>query len=118
MESKEMNNGTEKLPEGWKLYGKYSIKHADGTPVKGKSYFVLRLDSDDPGERARVSAAMSAYLGEDAKRMFGVMDRCHDFLSMLCRDGKCDDNCSACLGASDLADDVWELMNPWAKYKA
>ena len=53
-----------KLPDGWKIYDKYRIRHADGTPLKGKRYFVLRLDSDDPSEAARVSAAMSAYKGE------------------------------------------------------
>ena len=53
-----------KLPDGWKMYDKYQIRHADGTPLKGKRYFVLRLDSDDPSEAARVSAAMSAYKGE------------------------------------------------------
>ena len=53
-----------KLPDGWKMYDKYQIRHTDGTPLKGKRYFVLRLDSDDPLEAARVAAAMSAYKGE------------------------------------------------------
>ena len=52
------------LPADWKLYGKYAIRHTDGTPLKGKTYFVLRLDSDDPVEARRVSAAMSAYKGD------------------------------------------------------
>ena len=43
------------------IYNKYRIEHADGTPLKGKRYFVLRLDSDDPIEAARVNAAMRAY---------------------------------------------------------
>jgi hypothetical protein len=43
------------------IYEKYKIAHADGTPLKGKKYFVLRLDSDDPEEAARVSAAMRTY---------------------------------------------------------
>lgn len=46
------------------IYGKYRIEHADGTPLKGKKYFVLRLDSDNPVEAARVAAAMRAYKGE------------------------------------------------------
>lgn len=53
-----------KLPDGWKMYDKYQIRHTDGTPLKGKRYFVLRLDSDDEGEAGRVAAAMSAYKGE------------------------------------------------------
>lgn len=53
-----------KLPDGWKMYDKYQIRHVDGTPLKGNQYFVLRLDSDDPSEAVRVSAAMSAYKGE------------------------------------------------------
>ena len=41
-----------------------------------------------------------------------VLKRVESFLSMLCRDGRCDDHCSACLGASDLADDVWDVLHP------
>ena len=52
------------LPDDWKMFGKYKIEHVDGTPLKGKDYFVLRLDSDDPIEAARVKAAMAAYRGE------------------------------------------------------
>ena len=47
-----------------KLYDKYRIAHTDGTPLKGKKYFVLRLDSDNPVEAARVAAAMRAYKSE------------------------------------------------------
>lgn len=47
-----------------KIYDKYRIEHTDGTPLKGKKYFVLRLDSDDHVEAARVAAAMRAYKNE------------------------------------------------------
>ena len=47
-----------------KMYNKYKIEHTDGTPLKGKKYFVLRLDSDDPIEAARVARAMRAYEGK------------------------------------------------------
>lgn len=47
-----------------KIYSKYKIEHTDGTPLKGKKYFVLRLDSDDPMEAARVARAMRAYEGK------------------------------------------------------
>lgn len=94
------------------LFNKYKIEHADGTPVKGKSYFVLRLDSDKPEERARVSAAMNAYLGKDGNKAIEVLNRVHDWLGVVIRDGKCGDFCSECLGASDLADDVWEVLHP------
>lgn len=67
MSKKTIVNSVPPLPEDWKIFGKYIIKHADGTPLKGKSYFVLRLDSDDPEEAARVDAAMSAYKGENSK---------------------------------------------------
>lgn len=40
-----------------------------------------------------------------------LLERVHTFLSMLCRDGKCGDHCSACLEASDLADDVWAALH-------
>lgn len=39
-----------------------------------------------------------------------VLRRVHDFLGVLCRDGKCGEQCSACLDASDLADDVWDVL--------
>ena len=52
-----------------KIYDKYRIEHTDGTPLKGEKYFVLRLDSDDPVEAARVAAAMRAYKNEP--RNFG-----------------------------------------------
>jgi len=100
------------------LYSKYKISHVDGTPLHGKKYFVLRLDSDRPEERARVSAALTAYFDKGAVGVFQVLDRCHTFLSNLCRDEKCDNHfqdqglSSECLGASDLADDVWNVMNP------
>ena len=55
---------TTTLPDGWRLFDKYQIRHTDGIPLKGKRYFVLRLDTDDPAEAARVAAAMSAYKGE------------------------------------------------------
>ena len=45
------------------MYKKYRVEHTDGTPLKGKDYFVLRLDSDNPEEVARVNAAMRAYTG-------------------------------------------------------
>lgn len=44
----------------FKIYNKYVISHADGTPLTGKSYFVLRLDSEGEEKKA-VDAAMKAY---------------------------------------------------------
>lgn len=98
----------------FKLFNKYKIEHADGTTVHGKAYFVLRLDSDKPEERARVSAAMNAYLGKSKDKSIEVLNRVHDWLGVVIRDGKCGDFCSVCLGASDLADDVWEVLHPEA----
>lgn len=40
-----------------------------------------------------------------------LLNRVHTFLSDLCRDGKCGEYCSACLDASDLADDVWNAIH-------
>ena len=40
-----------------------------------------------------------------------VLTRVHAFLSNLCRDARCDDHCSECLGASDLADDVYDVIH-------
>lgn len=43
-------------------------------------------------------------------RMLDLLNRVHDFLGKLCRDGRCDDHCSECIDASDLADNVWDLI--------
>ncbi|MBQ4385620.1 MAG: hypothetical protein II823_06870 [Kiritimatiellae bacterium] len=62
--SEKQSSNVAQLPDGWEMYDKYQIRHTDGTPLKGKKYFVLRLDSDNPAEAARVAAAMRAYKGE------------------------------------------------------
>ena len=49
-------------------------------------------------------------MGNNYDKTRNVLKRCHAFLGMLCRDGKCDDHCSECLGASDLADDVFDAI--------
>lgn len=40
-----------------------------------------------------------------------LLNRVHDFLGKLCREGKCGEYCSACLDVSDLADDVWDVLH-------
>lgn len=97
---------------GFKIFGKYAIKHSDGTPLHGKKYFVLRLDSDLPEERVSVSAAMNAYLGNEMKNILSMLDRCHTFLSDICRDSSLSSGCFACTGASDLADDIYVILHP------
>ena len=102
---------TQASPE-FKVFGKYEIRHRDGSPLRGTKYFVLRLDSDLPEERASVSAAMNAYFGNESKKMLAVLDRCHTLLSNICRDSTMAEGCSACVGASDLADDIYDLLHP------
>lgn len=58
----------------YKMYNKYRIEHVDGTPLKGKEYFVLRLDSDNPAEAASVAAAMRAYKNEPRNCDVGTSD--------------------------------------------
>lgn len=53
-------------------------------------------------------AATSAQKSHKARE---VLNRVHEFLSNLCRDARCDDHCSECLYASDLADDVYDLLH-------
>lgn len=74
-----------KLPKGWQMYNKYKIEHTDGTPVKGRQHFVLRLDSDDPVEAKRVAAAMAAYRGETAEAVAKLCDALQDCLYMARR---------------------------------
>jgi hypothetical protein len=68
-----------------KIYDKYRIAHADGTPLKGKKYFVLRLDSDDPVEAARVSAALRAYKNEPRNCDIGTAETELSRMSAWCR---------------------------------
>ena len=77
-----------KLPDGWKMYDKYQIRHTDGTPLKGKRYFVLRLDSDDPLEAARVAAAMSAYKGEAPQGNAAKMREALEAIKELSQDAR------------------------------
>lgn len=49
---------TTTLPDGWRLFDKYQIRHTDGTPLKGKRYFVLRLDADDPKPKRRCTRGL------------------------------------------------------------
>lgn len=65
-----------------KIYDKYRIEHTDGTPLKGKMYFVLRLDSDDSVEAARVNAAMRAYKG-NVKTSVGNAVKMHNALECI-----------------------------------
>lgn len=67
------------------VYGKYRIAHADGTPLHGKEYFVLRLDSDDPAEAKRVKAAMDAYKGKTARETRSLCLALRDALYMAMR---------------------------------
>lgn len=76
---------TTTLPDGWRLFDKYQIRHTDGTPLKGKRYFVLRLDTDDPAEAARVAAAMSAYKGAAPGKTVELHTLIEDLLYMAKR---------------------------------
>lgn len=40
-----------------------------------------------------------------------ILSRVHDWLGVLIRDGRPDDRCSQCIGASDLADDVYDALH-------
>ena len=46
----------------------------------------------------------------DCRKAREVLTRVHEFLSNLCRDARCDAHCSECIGASDLADDVYDVL--------
>lgn len=86
-----------------KTYDKYRIAHTDGTPLKGKKYFVLRLDSDDPVEAARVAAAMRAYKSEPRNSDVGTAEEqakrmdayCTSYRERIGGSWRCD-NCPLC----------------------
>lgn len=82
------------------IFNKYKIEHTDGTPLKGKKYFVLRLDSDDPIEAARVARAMRAYEGNPRNCDVGTVEEQSVRMAEYCREQykKCCGGhvCSAC----------------------
>lgn len=47
----------------------------------------------------------------DYRKTREVLAHVHEFLSNLCRDARCDAHCSECIGASDLADDVYNVLH-------
>lgn len=47
----------------------------------------------------------------DYRKTREVLTHVHEFLSNLCRDARCDTHCSECIGASDLEDDVYDLLH-------
>lgn len=66
------------------FYDKYKIAHTDGTPLKGKRYFVLRLDSDDLVEAARVRAAMLTYEKKPRNCDIGTAEEQEERFSSFC----------------------------------
>lgn len=95
-----------------KTYDKYRIEHTDGTPLKGKKYFVLRLDSDDSVEAARVVAAMRAYKCEPRNCDVGTAEEQIDrFVDYCC--GKCDG--SNCKHGLYMEDEVYRCALKWAQ---
>lgn len=83
-----------------KIYDKYRVEHVDGTLLKGKKYFVLRLDSDDPVEAARVAAAMRAYKSESRNCDVGTAEEQAKRKMKFCyQQGGCG-NCSFSKGAT------------------
>ena len=94
-----------------KIYNKYKIEHTDGTPLKGKKYFVLRLDSDDPIEAARVDRAMRAYEGKPRNCDVGTADeQVERFIDYCC--DKCDG--SKCKHGLNIEDEI-KCVIKWAQ---
>lgn len=94
----------------------------------GDGVFMLRCKYREPNEHyllikaADVDEAISRavfdlHLREpfeqmgNVGRMRGVLKKVHDWLGVLIRDSRPDDRCKECLGASDLADDVYDAIH-------
>lgn len=69
------------------------------------------LDELRSGEYAPLADRVESAVNANRGHALEVLNRVHDFLGALCRDGRCDDHCSECIGASDLADDVWDVIH-------
>ena len=93
-------SGAQKEIRDMKIYNKYKIEHTDGTPLKGKKFFVLRLDSDDPIEAARVARAMRAYDGKPRNCDVGTEEEQAERQKAYCRKhftpDKVGGNCRKC----------------------
>lgn len=76
-----------------KIYDKYRVEHTDGTPLHGKKYFVLRLDSDDPVEAARVAAAMRAYKSEPKNGDMGTAKEQSERYNAFCHGHRTHEKC-------------------------
>ncbi len=57
-----------------------------------------------------INAKMEDQVGNVGK-LRNILSRVHDWLGVLIRDGRPDDRCSQCIGASDLADDVYDALH-------
>lgn len=89
-----------------RIYNKYRVEHTDGTPLKGKNYFVLRLDSDNPAEAARVTAAMRVYKGRLRNCDVGTPEEQSKRF-----DNYCSGNCGTCpCNAMPRCNMIWAQM--------
>ena len=92
----------------------------------GDNVFMLRCKHGEPNEHyllikaADVDEAISRAVFDLHKpseqvgrvgKIRNVLSRVHDWLGALIRDGRPDDSCSQCIGASDLADDVYDALH-------
>ena len=92
----------------------------------GGGIFMLRCKHNEPNEHymlinaADVDEAISRAVFDLHKpfeqmgnvgRMRGILNKVHDWLGVLIRDSLPDDRCKECLGASDLADDVYDAIH-------
>lgn len=57
-----------------------------------------------------INAKMEDQVGNVGK-LRNILSRVHDWLGVLIRDGRPDDRCSQYIGASDLADDIYDALH-------
>ena len=79
--------------------------------TSGQDALADLLDELRSGEYAPLADRVESAVNANREHALEVLNRVHDFLGVLCRDGRCDDHCSECIGASDLADDVWDVIH-------
>ena len=97
------------------LYFARVMNCVDGTGNSDKEWTALSSIFNRVAESVdeKPSGNSAAMRGKERE----VLNRVHEFLSNLCRDARCDDHCSECLDASDLADDVYDLLHSTATEK-
>lgn len=94
--------------------GIFMLRCKHGEP--NEHYCIIKAnDVDEAISRAVFDLHKPSEQIGNVGRMRGILNKVHDWLGVLIRDSRPDDRCKECLGASDLADDVYDALHSKAR---